>query len=383
MRKKKRVAILADFPWSFFSEGETGRGGGQQATWLSQVALEFGQSRDFEFHWVTLDRELFFGRTRRMEWLGQWFHNIPVWRRKPDIALGYSPSRLLLARELRRIRPDLVHAWGTESPYPVVFPEVRVPKVLSMQGVLTYLDSKNHLPNTWMWRRMAAMERGMLQSATLVTCESRWAMDRVLEIVPGMETRQVEYGVNPRFYGIRSEPDYLKPYAYFAGTLAAYKGVDVLLDAVRMVKNRGWELKIAGDGPLRDAVVSCGIPGVEWLGVLRWPDLQEVMRKAVCLVHPTLADSSPNVVKEARVVGIPVITTPHGGQAGYIHDGENGMIVDPLNAGNLAAALERMLGDPDLARRLGGTRHAADREYFLPRKTAEGFFKIYHELLRR
>lgn len=378
---KKRVAILADFPWSFLEGGATGRGAGQQATWLSQVADEFGKTDDFEIHWVMLDRSLFFGNTIHREWHGQHFHNIPIWRRKPDIALAYLPSRLLLRRELQKIRPDLVHAWGTESPYPLAFADIRVPKLLSMQGILTYLDGQNFLPDTWVWKRMAAMERGMLRKATIITCESQWAIDRVLEVVPGMRTHEVEYGVNPQFYEIQWDPNFQRPYAYFAGTLAAYKGVDLLLDAIRLVKDRGWGLKIAGDGPLQDAVASCDIPGVEWLGVLGWPDLQEVMRKAVCLVHPTLADSSPNVVKEARIVGLPVITTLHGGQAGYIIDGENGIIVEPLHAKNLAGALERLLGNPALARRMGAARHVEDREYFLPKNTANSFLRIYHELL--
>lgn len=378
---KKKVAILADFPWSFFAGGATGRGGGQQATWLTQVAEEYAKSRDFEVHWVSLDRELFFGRTLHREWAGQFFHNIPVWRRKPDIGLGYQPSRLLLKWQLDAIKPDLLHAWGTESPYPMALGWRGVPSILSMQGVLTYLGRMKYLPDTWVWRRMSRMEKDFIRRADLVTCESQWAIDRVREVVPGLKMRMVEYGVHPGFYTVEWQPDLCHPYVFFAGSLTCYKGVDVLLEAVGSIRDRRWNLQIAGDGPLRDAVVSCGIPGVEWVGVLPWVELRERMRKAICLVHPTLADSSPNVVKEARVIGLPVITTPNGGQAGYIRHGENGLVVDPLEPVALAKALEQVMNDPLLASRMGGTHHETDRDYFRPSNTAGSFLELYHELL--
>jgi glycosyltransferase involved in cell wall biosynthesis len=128
-------------------------------------------------------------------------------------------------------------------------------------------------------------------------------------------------------------------------------------------------------------VKACDIPNVEYLGVLPWSDLQQQMKGARCLVHPTLADSSPNVVKEARVIGLPVITTIHGGQAGYIRNGENGIIVEPLNPVSLAEALSRVMDDSQFARRMGTTRHAEDRAYFRPENTARGFLEIYDELL--
>jgi glycosyltransferase involved in cell wall biosynthesis len=163
--------------------------------------------------------------------------------------------------------------------------------------------------------------------------------------------------------------------------MVQYKGVDVLLEALQQLSGCSWKVKFAGDGPLRKNVESCGLPNVEWLGVLPWVDLQREMRHATCLVHPTLADSSPNVVKEARVIGLPVITTRHGGQAGYIRDGENGVIVEPLDASGLASALTRVMDDPQLARRMGATRHAEDRDYFRASRTARGFMEIYEELL--
>jgi glycosyltransferase involved in cell wall biosynthesis len=109
--------------------------------------------------------------------------------------------------------------------------------------------------------------------------------------------------------------------------------------------------------------------------------MQKELQAAWAFVLPTRGDTSPNSVKEARVIGLPVITTRHGGQAGYIIDGVNGRIVDPLDARHLAAALADVMGGLDRARELGAGRHAEDRAYLRPERTAEGFAAIYRELL--
>lgn len=381
---RKRIAILADFPWSFFADGATGRGGGQACTWLSQLATEFADRSEYEIHWVTIDRDLMWGPVMRQAWGGQQFSKIPGGRVKIDLALGYGLSRFLVNRELARIRPALIHCWGTERSYPIMCGTAGLPSILSMQGVLTNLRKKGYLPDTWVWRRIPAMEKAFVTKADVVTCESRWAADRVLEEVPDADVRQVEYGVHPSFYDLEWQPDEVSPYAVFIGTLTGYKGVSTLLEALRSLEGRRWKFKfIGGDGPLLHKVRDCGISGVEFLGSLPWKQLQQELRRASCLVHPTLADSSPNVVKEARVVGLPVITTPHGGQAGYIHDGENGLIVDPLEPLGLARALSRLMDDPELVRRMGAARHEEDRAYFRPAETARGFLRIYDELLSR
>ena len=380
---KQRIAILADFPWSFFEQGATGRGGGQTCTWLVQLAEELAKDSTYEIHWISLDRSRIRGGVKHQEWGGQQFHQIGVGRIQFDLALGYRLSRWLLRRELRRIQPDLVHCWGTERSYPVVCGRVKAPTILSMQGVMSNLLQQGYLPEGWIGRRMTGFEAGFLSRATLVTCESQWAIERVQEVAADAELRQVEYGVHPSFYEVAWHADEARPYAVFVGALTKAKGVDVLLDAARQVGGRGWSVKFVGDGPLRTAIETCGLPQVECLGLLPWDELQRVLAGATCLVHPTRADSSPNVVKEARVIGLPVVTTRHGGQTGYIRDGENGLIVDPLEPDGLARALSRVMEDPELARRMGASRHAADREYFRSAVMVKAFRAIYDELLEK
>jgi glycosyltransferase involved in cell wall biosynthesis len=250
-----------------------------------------------------------------------------------------------------------------------------------MQGILTEYARIGGLPKIYYWDELVKRESGYLKAVTVVTCESQWGIDKVLKVNPNLKAYQVEYGVHPSFFDLAWEPDSKAPYALFLGSIDTRKGVDILLDAVETLPERTWRLKLAGHGSLYQELMVRNIPGVEWLGTLNWVELQRELQAATCLVLPTRADTSPNVVKEARVIGLPVVTTIHGGQAGYIRNGENGIIVEPLNPEGLAEALTRVMDDSQLARRMGTTRHAEDRAYFRPENTARGFLDIYDELL--
>lgn len=380
---RPRVAILADFPWSFFTDGATGRGGGQLSTWLSQLAVEFARSAHVDVHWITLDSRLRWGRVERHTWGHQTFLRLGSSPLTVDLALGCRVSTYLLRRALDDIRPHLIHCWGTERTYASIGATAETPSILSMQGVITHLDRLRCLPDTWVWRRLTALEPGRLRSASVITCESQWAAERVRAVAPDADVRQIEYGVDDSFYQLAWTPDTSAPYAVFIGTLTRCKGIPLLLDALRTLPQRPWRCLFLGDGPLVDAVRHARLPGVECLGLVRWDRLQDVLRRATCLVHPTLADSSPNAVKEARVVGVPVITTAHGGQAGYIHHDQNGLIVDPHDAVTLGAALDAVMTTPALAARLGAARHAEDRAYFRASETARRFLDLYDALLQR
>lgn len=373
-----RIAILAEFPLSALTGGAVGRGGGQGCTWLPQLALAFQEYKDLEIHWVILDRTI--RRSEVFESLGQWFHRIPAVKVSVDLALNYLPARFALGREIRKIRPDIIHAWGTELIYPAALQDFKGPTILSMQGVLTEYQRIGGLPGDWRWRRMVKSEPGFIRSATIVTSESQWGIDKVKAVHPTADCRMVEYGVHPSFYELDWIPDPQGPYALFVGGADKRKGVDLLIEALKQVPDRKWEMRFAGDPGIQLLCDAADLQNVRCLGLLPWPEMQKQLQGAWCSILPTRGDTSPNSVKEARVIGVPVVTTLHGGQAGYIRDGINGRIVEPLDAENLAAALADVMSSHERAVSLGKGRHQEDREYLHPRRTAEGFSDIYRSI---
>ena len=92
------------------------------------------------------------------------------------------------------------------------------------------------------------------------------------------------------------------------------------------------------------------------------------------------ADTSPNVVKEARVIGLPVITTRNGGQASYVRDGEDGYFVECGDIKVLVEKLSIVLGSLATAEKLGGVGRQMYRDFFTADQTAKRFQSLYRKV---
>jgi glycosyltransferase involved in cell wall biosynthesis len=105
------------------------------------------------------------------------------------------------------------------------------------------------------------------------------------------------------------------------------------------------------------------------------------MSRAWALVIPSRADTSPNVVKEARVVGMPIIASPHGGQAGYVRHEEDGLLVTTADPHDWFQAMMSLTTDFEKTRRFGAINHERYRDYFRPQNTSRAFLELYRKLI--
>lgn len=374
MSKRPLIMIFAEFPLKSLKEGMIGRGGGQGATWLPQLAQSWESCQDFEIHWGIFDKTA--KSEESLTHLNQTFHRIPSTSLSASLLLGRWPHHIGASRLISRIQPDLIHCWGTENVNGVALIGFKGPSILSMQGIVkTYLKTGDL--NSWQWKMFRHYEKKSLLSATIVTSESQWGLDCVEEISPKKPTRKIEYGVYPSFYEIAWKPVLDYPRFLFVGGLNRLKGIDILIEMLRRHPKRNWKMVFAGDGYLMNALKSLNDPMVEVLGMLKTEQVQQEMSKAWGLVMPSRADTSPNVVKEARVIGLPVVGSPHGGHAEYIAHGKDGLIVESSNADAWFQSINSLAMNYQLCRNMGNYRHKHFREYFQPEKTAEAFLNLY------
>jgi glycosyltransferase involved in cell wall biosynthesis len=93
-------------------------------------------------------------------------------------------------------------------------------------------------------------------------------------------------------------------------------------------------------------------------------DLRNLFGLVDVLVVPSRVESFGRAALEAMVAGVPVLAVPEGGLKEFVIPGETGFLSDDATAAGLAAALSRILGDPDGARRIAARaaeRTAAER----------------------
>jgi glycosyltransferase involved in cell wall biosynthesis len=145
------------------------------------------------------------------------------------------------------------------------------------------------------------------------------------------------------------------PTLVFAGRLTAQKALGDALVAVS--RSNGVALLIAGDGdqrePLEARVVELGLgPRVRFLGPLSRDRVIELFRAADASILSSSWENFPHTVVEALSTGTPVLATSVGGVAEVVHDGENGLLVEPGDVDGLAGAIARFFGDAGLRERL-------------------------------
>ena len=80
--------------------------------------------------------------------------------------------------------------------------------------------------------------------------------------------------------------------------------------------------------------------------------LFKIFRNADLQVISSLSEGLPRCVTEGRAFGLPTIATAVGGIPSVVHDGQDGLLVPPGDAGQIAAAICRILDDPELRRRI-------------------------------
>ena len=379
MSPTKKIAILAAFPLHHLKAfGEKCKPKGHYATWLPQIAEAWNGQSEVEIHWVVMS-ELVQERRVVFEW-GQKFHVMPTSQRGRSSTL-FRADRKAIALVLEEIQADLVHGWGTEDVYGLAAVLSGRPNIVSMQGILSYYALKNRMHARSYLQAM--LELFILWKAERITAESEWGQSAVMKRNPFAKVELIEYGVQQVFFQTKWQPEETKPFALFVGSIAPRKGIQDLVEAFRDQKLLGKELVVIGgvDGEWAKKLQKSAPPNIRWLGRKTAEETAQHMAKAWCLVLPTRADTSPNVVKEARVIGLPVITTRNGGQASYVRDGEDGYFVECGDIKGLVQKLRIVLGSLATTEKLGKVGQHRYRNLFTAAQTAHTFGDIYIKLL--
>jgi glycosyltransferase involved in cell wall biosynthesis len=161
--------------------------------------------------------------------------------------------------------------------------------------------------------------------------------------------RVIPSGVDlPAEVGEEAQP----PEVLYAGRLSAEKGVLELVEATA-----GMKLVVAGDGPLRTRVRG-------ELGFLPHDELQRLYARAAVVACPSRREGFGVACLEAMAHARPVVATDVGGLRDLVVDGETGLVVPPRDPAALRNALQRLLGDGDLRRRLGAGGRERARQHF-------------------
>lgn len=344
MSAKPKIAILSNYPWWLHVPSENHRKG-RYEVWHVAMHEAMAYSEDFELHRVVLDasikKELTFTNK------GTVFHVLPRTKRTIGLYTRYIWDRWQVARCLNKIQPNLVHAWGTEDCYGLCGSDFKGKRIFSAQGLLCAYAQRAKIAAFEV--KQSRYEKQVLNSYNLITTESQWAKDRVLELAPNANVELWDYSAEQLFFNITRNPSD-SPSCLIAGTNTPVKNVPLAIKAFSSDKLSHVKLYMAGVAPSAYSnLPSNVIP----LGHLSRTDLAECIKRTWALVHPSLADCCPNIIKEARVMGVPCVVTQDCGAKQYVIHGKSGFVTEPNNLEQFEQAVLQLLSSKEVNLAMG------------------------------
>ena len=145
--------------------------------------------------------------------------------------------------------------------------------------------------------------------------------------------------------------------------LASYR---LLARALTRVRDRRWQLLIAGGGPalgaVRAAFAELG-PRVHWLGAQEPDSLARLSPVADVYVWPSIGEAYGMALLEAQAAGVPVVAGLTGGVGDIVRDGVTGLLVPVGDEAAFAAAVARLIDNADERRILGRRAATSVREH--------------------
>lgn len=306
-------------------------------------------------------------------------------------AVGDAVKLMILAR---RLRPDVIHFHSTNHSALLYLQLLRL---VGRPVVTTAHQVTPHEPV----RFQRAISRRIHGLGDMVIAHSKVDHERLVDEF-GLKSERVvviphgEYGFFDSKGGcidrdqarasLELDPEH--EVALFFGYIREYKGLDVLLKAwSAVIESRpAARLVVAGDPAQLDAARRRELE--QWaqrLGVVRrfayipFSDVARYFGAADVLVVPYRRISQSGVLFLGLSLGLPVVASSVGGFPETLSDGENGLLVTPESPAELAQALIRVLGDPELRRRLArGGRKLADRHSWssIAERTERVFLRI-------
>ena len=238
--------------------------------------------------------------------------------------------------------------------------------------------------------RICGAERGFLDRADAVFFESHWGLEETRRI-HGLEGRNFVYAGRGGNLPI-PEADEWDGRSLRLVTMAKHfrqKGGDYVLDAFRRLKS---------DFPLLSWSILGGEPDFDWKqepgatyeGFLN-PDrpsdlgrMQEILRDAFLLLHPTREDTNPLVITEAAYFGCPSVSVRKFAIPELIRDGETGLLIDaPVATESLIDAIQTLLEEREYYLEMRRQARAFALANFTWDQVGERMAARIHEILER
>jgi glycosyltransferase involved in cell wall biosynthesis len=254
-----------------------------------------------------------------------------------------------------RKRPDAVLI---QYPLPAMFYFGILRRLMGFVLLVTYQGNDAHDLSLWAPQEQRLV-RFLLEKADLVLAVSRTLLAKVESVLPNLQLKRKSLLPNgaPLDVIVAVEPcqaiaDFPSDYMLTAGHLIHRKGIDLVIAAIRVAKDRGMmlQLVVAGDGPEHDNLMrqsrEQGVSEqVRFLGNQSHRQVLSLMKSCLFFVLASRAEGMPLVIAEAMACGKAVVASNVDGVPEIVEDGTTGILVPADDPISLASGLIRLYTD--------------------------------------
>ncbi|MBR0693267.1 glycosyltransferase family 4 protein [Bradyrhizobium lablabi] len=181
-------------------------------------------------------------------------------------------------------------------------------------------------------------------------------------------------------------PDLIgKRFFLFVGVLRYYKGLHILLDALR---GTDYSVVVAGAGPieaeLRQHAIDLKLTDIHFVGALTDGEKVALFNLCYAAVFPShlRSEAFGITLLEAAMYGRPLISSEVGTGTSYVNiHGETGLIIPPSDPGALREAMRFLLENPELAAQMGDRAKQRYEKYFRASQMVDRYLELYDQLL--
>lgn len=320
-------------------------------------------------------------------YLGTWWVVFRGYARSPSrlpFALAVMLKAVHMAGLMHRQGTDRIHAhWAT---YPALCALI----IKRLTGIPYSFTTHAH--DIFVDRTMLRQKMEQARFVTTISDFNRRFLIEKLGDCAAEKVRVVRLGVDlERFSATSTTRQPPPPFRIVCvATLKDYKGHPYLLEACRLLKDRGIPLQCQciGDGDARESIEQriadlALEQQVQLLGLLPSEAVRRYLADAHCMVLPSIItargkmEGIPVAIMEAMAMQVPVVATAISGIPEIITSGVNGILVEPENASAMADAILRIHQNPALARSMGAAaRRTVTKDYDL-----DANIGLLHDLL--
>ena len=337
-------------------------------------------------------------------WYDQWQHDIQF-----DGALEQC------IQIIDRFNPDIIHIHGTEGFYGLLKPLTNKPIIISIQGLLTacekhflrgysiqdlimevftkrFIRGIGILHQYWILQKAAQRELEIIRTNKNFIGRTDFDRDFINLINPASNYYFCQEVLRPEFYAARWNPEKLDNHTIFYVSGAnSYKGLDCLLMAISILKERIPNINLRVGGPIAGSHIWPWISRkvnhheisnrITWLGTVSGEKVISELEQASVFVHPSYIDNSPNSIAEAMLVGVPCIASYVGGIPSMIKHEDNGLLFPSGEPYSLAARIFQVLTNPSLASHLSNNGRKIAMARHDPIAIADRLMEIYQTVI--